>query len=420
MHAKLLALVSIAFLTFAACTFAAAGDPVAEPAGPAEMVFLRTADGAAAVSVHSASVVFRAAGAVPRADWSKLFTTTSGGGGTLLHTIDPATGAESGSVRLRGRLAIRAVAGDGSRVALMRPLPAGADAWTPVARRRTTIVVADPADASASRTYRLDGNLEPEAFSTDGTLLFVIQYLPPTDPSLYRVAALELEDGDVYPVPGRDKSWARRMPGTRLEQVPAPDGGQLYTLYSSQPSSYAGGVDRAQAGVDGPVAFVHVLSLDQGWAFCLGLPKRLWDAPAGEQAMATDPEGSRLFVVDPLRDTVAEIDTDKARVLRTVTVDFGAVDASAAAAAAAVSPDGEVLYVGTGAGIVALDVGSLTVQHRWATDEAPTALASSADGSGLYALFDDHLAVIDPATGSVRSTLAFEGGLAIGHVAPDA
>jgi hypothetical protein len=414
MHAKVLAIASLALLAAVACTSAAAVDPAA-PA-PAETVFLRTADGPAAVSIRGTSVVFRSEGAVPRADWSQLFTTAPDDGGTQLRTLEPATGAETGRVRLRGRLAIRAVAGDGSRVALMRPLPAGADVWTPTPRRHTTIVVADPSDAHASRTYRLDGNLEPEAFSTDGELLFVIQYLPPEDPSLYRVAALELEDGDVYPVPGRDKTWSRRMPGTRLEQVLAPDGGQLYTLYSSQPSSYAAGVDPAQAGAGGPVAFVHVLSLNEGWAFCLGLPKRLWGAPAGEQAMATSPDGSRLFVVDPVRDTVAEIDTDKVRVLRTATVDFGAVDASETSAT--VSREGDVLYVGTGGGIVALDTGSLAVQHRWATDGTPTALAPTADGSALYALFGDHLAVMDPATGAVRSRVPFDGALAIDHVAP--
>lgn len=418
MHAKLLALVSLALLTSAACTSAVAVDPVVAAGGPADMVFLQTADGPAAVSIRSASLVFRAAGAVPRADWSKLFMTTPNGGGTLLHTVDPATGDEVAGARLHGRLAIRAVAGDGSRVALMRPLPAGADPWAPTPRRRTTIVVADPSDATGSRTYRLDGNLEPEAFSTDGELLFVVQYLPPTDPRLYRVAALELEDGDVYPVPGRDKSWVRRMPGTRLEQVLSPDGGQLYTLYSSQPGSYAGGYDQAQAGADGPVAFVHVLSLDEGWAFCLGLPRRLWGAPAGEQALASSPDGSRLFVVDPLRDTVAVIDAAKVRVLRTATVDFGTDVASHAAAA--VSRDGDVLYVGTGEGIVALDASSLTVRHRWATDEAPTSLAPSADGSALYALFADHLAVIDPVDGAERSRFAFDGALGIDHVTPAA
>ena len=161
-----------------------------------------------------------AAGAVPAGGWSSLFQTMPDGTGTSLRTLDPTTGAVASSIALKGSLSIRAVAGDGTMVALAKPPPAGTDVWTPVPRRHTTIVVADPSGGNEPETYRLDGNLEPEAFSNDGEDLFVIQYLPPEKPSLYRVASLELEgDGDVYPVLGRFKTWARRMPGTRLEQV---------------------------------------------------------------------------------------------------------------------------------------------------------------------------------------------------------
>lgn len=413
-----LALASLTLLSLAACTPRTPVDRAVAPAAPAELLFLRTPGGPAAVNARSGRIVFQELGAVPRADWSELFAATHDGGGTLLHTLDPATGRDVASVRLRGELTIRAVAGDGSAVALMEPPPAGTDPWTPVPRERTTIVVADPTGKSDAETYRLDGNLEPEAFSTDGEMLFVIQYLPPTDPSLYRVAELELDDGDIYPVLGRDKSWAERMPGTRLEQVLAPDGGQLYTLYSSQPASYAGGFDPVQAGGDEPVAFVHVLSLDEQWAFCLGLPRRLWGAPAGEQAMAATPDGSRLFVTDPARDTVSVINSRRMKILRTVTVDFGTDDASHAAAA--VSPDGSTLYVGTGEGVVALDAGSLGVRYRWPTDAPPIALELSVDGSRLYVAVADHVSVLDPATGTVRSTFAFDGALGIEHVASGA
>jgi hypothetical protein len=50
--------------------------------------------------------------------------------------------------------------------------------------------------------------------------------------------------------------------------------------------------------------------------------------------------------------------------------------------------------------------------------ETPTALAPTADGSALYALFGDHLAVMDPATGGVLNSVPFDGALAIDHVAP--
>jgi hypothetical protein len=304
-------------------------------------------------------------------------------------------------------------------VALAKPPPAGTDMWTPVPRKHTTIVVADPSGGNEPETYRLDGNLEPEAFSNDGEDLFVIQYLPPTRPSLYRVASLELEDGDVYPVIGRFKSsWARRMPGTRLEQVLGPDGRQLYTLYSSQPAAYAQGYDESQAGADGPVAFVHILNLEGHWAFCLPLPKVLWDAPAGEQAMAASVDGTRLFVVDPSRDTVTVVGAMNTKVLNTGTVDFATDDT--AHAAAAVSPDGVTLYVGTGEGVVALNTATLKVLYRWPTASPVTALATSVDGASVYAAFADRIDVLDPSTGAVQRSIPLAGALAIEHVAPAA
>jgi hypothetical protein len=103
-------------------------------------------------------------------------------------------------VKLDGSLSIRAVAGDGTMVALAKPPPAGTDVWTPVPRRHTTIVVADPSGGNEPETYRLDGNLEPEAFSNDGEGP-VRDPVPAADegPRCTGVASLELEDGDVYP-----------------------------------------------------------------------------------------------------------------------------------------------------------------------------------------------------------------------------
>jgi hypothetical protein len=193
-----------AALGLAACTDAG-GTPIAPaaPAGPAEVLSVRTSDGTLTLDVRTGRVLLRAPGSAPQADWPTLFSTEAEGDRTVLRTLDPSTGADASNLRLTGSLAIRAVAGDGSMVALSRPAPPGTDPWTPVPRRHTTIVVADPSGATAPETYRLDGNLEPEAFSNDGESLFVIQYLPPTAPSLYRGSSLELDDGDVYPVPGR-------------------------------------------------------------------------------------------------------------------------------------------------------------------------------------------------------------------------
>lgn len=416
MRTRILAIVAVAMLGSVACAATAATDDASSGfAGPDELVYLATAGGPAALDMRDGRVVFRTEDAVAQGDWSALFSTTSEADGTVLHSIDPATGNDVASEPLSGSLSIRAVAADGSKVALMAPPPAGADPWTPVPRSHTTIVVADPTGASEPERFRLEGNLEPEAFSADGEHLFVIQYLPPEAPSLYRVASLELEDGDVYPVLGRFKSWAQRMPGTRLEQLLAPDQRQLYTLYSSQPAAYAAGFDATQASAKGPIAFVHMLDLEDQWAFCLPLPKQMWGAPAGEQAMAASLDGRRLYVVDPSRGVVAVVGTAKTKVLETGTVDFGTDDA--AHSAAAVSPDGATLYVGTGEAVVALDAATLQIRFRWPTTDAVRSVATSVDGTMLYVALGDRIEVLDPSTGTVQGSVPAEGALTIAHVA---
>ena len=86
-------------------------------------------------------------------------------------------------------------------------------------RSRTSIVVADPTGAPQTRTFDLRGNFEPEAFSTDDRLLFMIQHLPAEAPTVYRVTVLDLKSGRVVPVFGPFKGPSERMPGIRLQQV---------------------------------------------------------------------------------------------------------------------------------------------------------------------------------------------------------
>ncbi len=126
-------------------------------------------------------------------------------------TLDPATGEPSSTARLHGELAVRVVSADGSRVALMAPPADGQEPWEPVPRSSTAIVVADAAGAEAPQRYRLRGNFEPEAFSSDGGHLFLISYVPPLDPSAYRVASLDLALGSGW----RTSSAATRPPRRR-------------------------------------------------------------------------------------------------------------------------------------------------------------------------------------------------------------
>src|SRR5205814_6449446 len=117
--------------------------------------------------------------------------------------------------------------------------------------------------------------------------------------------------------------------------------------------------DPKQANAGRPVAFVHTLSLDDGWAECVGLPKALWDGDPLHEALALSPDGRFLYVEDTRRGVVAVMDTRKLKVVRTATVDLSWV--SHGQARAAVGADGRTLVVAAGTHVAALGTGSMSV-----------------------------------------------------------
>jgi hypothetical protein len=279
----------------------------------------------------------------------------------------------------------------------MEPLTSGQDAWTPVPRSHTTIVMADPSGSDDAQSYHLRGNFEPEAFSTDGSQLFLIQFLPAETPAVYRVTVLDLGRGRVYPVFGPYKAPAERMPGTRLEQVPAVDGTKLFTLYTSDRPGFA--PHDAPVPANAVVSFVHVLSLNEGWAHCVGLPKPLWGQPASAEAMALSPDGSTLYVVDADKGLVVTMDTTSLDVSRPYRVDL---PDPGSRTTAALSGDGTTLFVGTAGGggaVTAIDTTSFDATASWSTGAGVSGLGLSLDGSKLYVAVSDRLEVLSSADG---------------------
>jgi DNA-binding beta-propeller fold protein YncE len=365
---------------------------------PNETLLLATADGPLAVDVPSGAVVVDGRGAIASPDGARIYTSDASGSRTILDTIDTATGEQVGGTSVLGRLDIRVVSADGEQAAMMEPLASGYDAWTPVPRSTTTIVVADPTGASDPTTYRLRGNFEPEAFSTAGSELFLIQYLPAETPSVYRVTVLDLRTGEVRPAVGPFKGPAERMPGTRLEQVPAVDGSKLFTLYSSARPGFA--PHDAPVPANAIVSFVHVLSLDEGWAHCIGLPKPLWGQPASAEAIALSPDGRRLYIVDADKGLVEVMDTESLDTSGPYRV---RLPAPGAATTATVGDDGRTLFVGTqggGGAVTAIDTSSLDVTRRWSIGEGVSGLGLSLDGARLYVALPDRLEVLNAASGA--------------------
>jgi hypothetical protein len=399
---KLVVALSVAALTAAACTHHAQDGSASQPVPP-ETLLLGTEAGPLVVQVPSGSVLFDRPGTVASLGGSWLLSATPSAGSTLLSIVDGAYAEAASTVRLDGTLDVRVVAESGGAVALMDPLPDGWDPEVPLPRSRTPIVVADPTGATQTRTYDLRGNFEPEAFSTDDRQLFMIQHLPAEAPTVYRVTVLDLRTGRVVPVFGPFKGPAERMPGIRLQQVLSPNADQLYTLYSSARPGYA--PHHAPVPHGATVSFVHVLSLQDGWAHCVGLPAELWDRPASEQAMTTSPNGRLLYIADPTLGLVTVMDTASLEI-RTYPIDLSV--SGVRRTSAVVSGDGSALFVATAGergGVTRIDTDTFEVVRTWATDDV-SGLGLSADGERLYVAFDDRVEVMDARTGSELAGVA--------------
>lgn len=197
--------------------------------------------------------------------------------------------AGSRTLELAEPLQLRVVESRGERVVLATPLAPGADTYRPGGRESTRLVVAD-LGTGTSRAYDVPRNVEPEAFGTGPgrDLLFVVDHRPAGDPSSYRVGAINLVDGTFQDLNGPTKSpLTIEMTGTAHQQVLSTGGTQLYTLYLQH------GHDHTTAGT----AFVHVLDLAGGWAYCVDLPG-VGHGPAGTSTIRLDRNGDSLLVTD--------------------------------------------------------------------------------------------------------------------------
>jgi DNA-binding beta-propeller fold protein YncE len=341
------------------------------------VLILANRDGAVAVRTATGAVTFRAPYGVAAPDSSTIVQAQPIDSGTRVVASDPISGVARWTHDVAGTRRVRVVSPGGRFVALV-----DGDISFPGQPRSATVI--DVATANATRELHISGNLDPEAFSTDGRYLYTLAFLPPMNPTRYSVRRIDLRTGTVGAVPDRDGGVRDPMPGYAQTQLMSPDGHQLYTFYVSAEPVHAHGETYH--------AWVHVLNLAEGWAHCVELDEAIGVSGAANAGLATSPDGSRLFATDGVSHSISAIDTKTLRVVRTRFLpELAGTDAPSVTAS-----DGPSVFVRAGSQLRALDAGTLALE----------AAPSIADGSGLTAVHLDR-------SGSALYLLTTEGVLVV-------
>ena len=142
----------------------------------------------------------------------------------------------------------------------------------------------DPGTGTETHRLVLSGNLRPEAFSVDGTLIFALDYRG----DHYRVQTINLASGERYDTSDRDKVvQPEDMHGSSVRGVMSADRTLLATLY------------RDPGNAKEP-AFVHVLDLEHGWSYCADLPTTVRNRSARKRRDRAHAESHRRRRDHPL------------------------------------------------------------------------------------------------------------------------
>ena len=330
---------------------------------------------------------------VPSPDWSTLYTAQQhfeiGKRATYVRALNVTTGQPIRQITLNDVFELPAVELDGGPGGLSpdgRWLVLQTSPYRRDGKWQSRFIVLDTAFKQTPRTVNLSGNYLFDAISNDGNGLFLIENIPPEDPTQYKVRLYDLTKGGMDPQVVADKTDTEIMSGLRRTAIPSRDGEWLFSLYVRDSS--------------GP--FIHALNLKQRFAVCIDLPEQgkedfekqlLW-------SLAMGPDGKTLYAANGALGLVAEVSVDEFKVMRTATIPTPStsvisrlsalLDAPVAEAkriligGAALSSNGATLFVLADKGLLAINTKDLTLRGRYLTDTTLDSVAVSPDGERLY------------------------------------
>jgi hypothetical protein len=366
-------------------TAACAGAPTQPPAASGHMLLFEATSGEIAVidsTTHFA--VHHLPLGVPSPDWRHLYSIN----GTALVDTDPASGLTSATLQLPGTYQLPAATSSG--------LPGGTSPngdWLVVQAfdgAATHFVVVSTTAMRVTHTANLTGHFNFDAISDDGARLYLIQYLNGREyyVRLFNVIAGTLDENIVV-----DKSNGEQsMSGLRLSGLATPGGGWLFSMYVREHES----------------PFIHALSLDGPFAFCLDLPGSGYGANASEMhwSIAMSQTGDSIYAVNSATGVVAWIDNSQQynpNVKRTVRLP-GRASARVGPDAAVLSRDGRSLVVAGSTGLDWIDVTALAVRMHALDEWRVWSVGLSPDGKNLYAIDEGgRVAEVGASSGAVTS-----------------
>jgi len=103
---------------------------------------------------------------------------------------------------------------------------------------QTPLMVVDAQRLRTLQIAKLHGDFSFDAISPRGSLVYLIEYTSPTDPTRYRVRAYDLAANRLLSQPVVDpREQGEKMGGSPLTRATSPNGRWAYTLYDGAGSA---------------------------------------------------------------------------------------------------------------------------------------------------------------------------------------